>query len=149
MSLDHTSPTSHLGRPMHDELVPSRYPLKVGDIDVLVISDGVLRLPTNVLVATADPAARQAVIDQLMLPPEMLDWPLNVVVVRSGGRTILVDTGAGVNSNLPKAGQLTHRLEAAGIDLADLTDVVLKRLQDSARAVQRAIALFEHSANEA
>src|SRR5262245_57231179 len=115
-------------RPPRDELVPSRYALTVGDIDVLVISDGVLHLPTNVLVATADPAARQAVIDQLMLPPEMLDWPLNVVVVRSGGRTILVDTGAGVNSNLPKAGQLTHRLEAAGIDLADLTDVVLTHL---------------------
>jgi glyoxylase-like metal-dependent hydrolase (beta-lactamase superfamily II) len=125
MSLDYSSQSF---RPMHDELVPSRYALKVGDIDVLVISDGVLHLPTNVLVATADPAARQAVIDQLMLPPEMLDWPLNVVVVRSGGRTILVDTGAGVNSNLPKAGQLTHRLEAAGIDLADLTDVVLTHL---------------------
>src|SRR5215510_9436254 len=115
-------------RPLHDELVPSRYALKVGEIDVMVISDGVLHLPTKVLVATADPAARQAVIDQLMLPPEMLDWPLNVVVVRSGGRTILVDTGAGLNSNLPKAGQLTHRLEAAGIDLADLTDVVLTHL---------------------
>ena len=123
-----TSPTSHLGRPMHDELVPSRYALKVGDIDVLVISDGVLSLPTKVLVATADPAARQAVIDQLMLPPEMLDWPLNVVVVRSGGKTILIDAGAGLNSNLPKAGQLGHRLEAAGINLADLTDVVLTHL---------------------
>ena len=128
MSLATTSPTSHLGRPMHDELVPSRYALKVGDIDVLVISDGVLSLPTKVLVATADPAARQAVIDQLMLPPEMLDWPLNVVVVRSGGKTILIDAGAGLNSNLPKAGQLGHRLEAAGINLADLTDVVLTHL---------------------
>src|SRR5262245_35226724 len=120
--------TSHLGRPMHDELVPSRYALKVGDIDVLVISDGVLSLPTTVLVATVDPAARAAVLNNLLLPREMLDWPLNVVLVRSGGRTILVDTGAGVNSNLPKAGQLTHRLEAAGIDLADLTDVVLTHL---------------------
>ena len=100
MSLDN-SPQPF--RPRHDELVPSRYALKVGDIDALVISDGVLHLPTNVLVATADPAARQAVIDQLMLPPEMLDWPLNVVVARSGGKTILIDTGAGVNSNLPKA----------------------------------------------
>jgi glyoxylase-like metal-dependent hydrolase (beta-lactamase superfamily II) len=128
MSLDYTSPTSRLGRPMHDELVPSRYALKVGDIDVLVISDGVLHLPAQMLAANADPAARQAVMDSLSLPREMFDWPLNVVVVRSGGRTILVDTGAGVNSNLPKAGQLTHRLEAAGIDLADLTDVVLTHL---------------------
>jgi len=125
MSLDNASQPF---RPRHDELVPSRYALKVGEIDVLVISDGVLSLPTTVLVATADPAARAAVLNNLLLPREMLDWPLNVVVVRSGGRTILVDTGAGVNSNLPKAGQLTHRLEAAGIDLADLTDVVLTHL---------------------
>lgn len=128
MSLDYTSPTSHLGRPMHDELVPSRYALKVGDIDVLVISDGVLSLPTQMLAANADPAAREALMDSLSLPREMLDWPLNVVVVCSGGRTILVDTGVGANSMLPRAGQLGHRLEAAGIDLADVTDVVLTHL---------------------
>jgi hypothetical protein len=34
--------TSRPGRPGLDELVPSRYALKVGDIDVMVISDGVL-----------------------------------------------------------------------------------------------------------
>jgi glyoxylase-like metal-dependent hydrolase (beta-lactamase superfamily II) len=120
--------TSHPGRPAPDELVPSRYALKIGEIDVLVISDGVLSLPTKMLAANADPAARQAVIDELLLPKEMLDWPLNVVVVRSGARTILVDAGLGVNPNLPKAGQLGHRLEAAGIDLADVTDVVLTHM---------------------
>ena len=29
-----------------EELVPSRYALKIGEIDVLVVSDGVLPLPT-------------------------------------------------------------------------------------------------------
>ena len=38
MSLDNTS---HPGRPGPDELVPSRYALRVGEIDVLVVSDGV------------------------------------------------------------------------------------------------------------
>jgi hypothetical protein len=42
MSLDNTS---HPGRPGPDELVPSRYALRVGEIDVLVVSDGVLSLP--------------------------------------------------------------------------------------------------------
>ena len=42
MSLDNTS---HPGRPGPDELVPSRYALRVGEIDVLVVSDGVLPLP--------------------------------------------------------------------------------------------------------
>ena len=49
----------------------------------------------------------------------MLDWPLNVVVVRSGGRTILIDAGLGMEfPDFPRAGQTVHRLEAAGIDLA-------------------------------
>jgi hypothetical protein len=53
MSLDITS---HPGRPGLDELVPSRYALRVGEIDVLVVSDGVLSLPGAMLGHNADPA---------------------------------------------------------------------------------------------
>ena len=44
--------TSHPGRSGHDELVPSRYALRVGEIDVLVVSDGVLSLPGVMLPTT-------------------------------------------------------------------------------------------------
>ena len=92
MSLDKTS---HPGRTGTDELVPSRYALRVGEIDVLVISDGVLPLPTTMLGHNADPAVRAAWLDDMFLPPDAFDWALNVVVVRSGGRTILIDAGLG------------------------------------------------------
>jgi glyoxylase-like metal-dependent hydrolase (beta-lactamase superfamily II) len=50
-------------------------------------------------------------------------------VVRSGGRTILVDAGLGVEfPDFPRAGQTVHRLEAAGVDPASVTDVVLTHL---------------------
>jgi glyoxylase-like metal-dependent hydrolase (beta-lactamase superfamily II) len=120
--------TSHPGGPGPNELVPSRYAVRVGDIDVLVVSDGVLSLPTKMLAHDTDPAIRAAWLEDMFLPPEMLDWPLNVVVVRSGGRTILVDAGLGVNPNLPRAGRTAQRLEAAGIDLASVTDVVLTHM---------------------
>jgi glyoxylase-like metal-dependent hydrolase (beta-lactamase superfamily II) len=60
----------------------------------------------------------------------MLEWPLNVAVVRSGGRTILIDAGIGMDPGLklPQAGRLIRRLEAAGIDLASVTDVVLTHM---------------------
>ncbi len=60
----------------------------------------------------------------------MLEWALNVVVVRSGDRTILIDAGLGADPdlNLPRAGRLVQRLEAAGIDLASVTDVVLTHM---------------------
>ena len=132
MSLTNTSldNTSHPGAPGPNELVPSRYAVRVGDIDVLVVSDGVLPIPAKTIAHNVDPSVRAAWLEDMFLPPEMLDWPLNVVVVRSGGRTILVDAGLGMDPDLhlPQAGRLAQRLEAAGIDLASVTDVVLTHM---------------------
>lgn len=117
-------------KPGHDELVPSRYSLQVGEIEVLVISDGVLPLPTAMLGTNVDPAVRDAWLDEQFLSPGTTDWPLNAVVVRSGGQTVLIDAGLGGDPNLDlqRAGRLNLRLEAAGIDLASVTDVVLTHL---------------------
>jgi glyoxylase-like metal-dependent hydrolase (beta-lactamase superfamily II) len=125
MSLNDTSAGARL-----DEAVPSRYALKVGDIDVMVISDGVISLPAETTATNADPAVRAAWLKDMYLPPETLDWALNAVVVRKGDRTILIDAGLGADPavNLPRAGLLGRRLEAAGIDLASVTDVVLTHM---------------------
>src|SRR5918994_4002732 len=126
MSFDNPS---HTARPRTDELVPSRYSLQVGEIDVMVVSDGVLSLPGAMLGHNADPTVRAAWLEDMFLPPDVLEWALNVVVVRSGGRTILVDAGIGMEfPDLPRAGKLAQRLEAAGIDPASVTDVVLTHL---------------------
>ena len=87
---------SHPGKTGTDELVPSRYALRVGEIDVMVVSDGVLSLPSAMLGHNADPAIRAAWLENMFLPSDALEWALNVVVVRSGGRTILVDAGLGL-----------------------------------------------------
>lgn len=113
-----------------EELVPSRYALKIGEIDVLVVSDGVLPLPTTMLGHNVDPAVRAAWLHDMFLPQDAFDWALNAVMVRSGGKTILIDAGLGSDPNLhlPRAGQLIKRLAAAGIDLASVTDLVLTHL---------------------
>ena len=126
MSLDNTSQP---GRPGPDELVPSRYPLRVGEIDVLVISDGVFPLAAATLATNADPADLAAWLDDRLQPKDVYKWPLNVVVVCSGGRTVLIDSGAGSEfPAFPGVGQLATRLDAAGIDPASVTDVVLTHL---------------------
>jgi glyoxylase-like metal-dependent hydrolase (beta-lactamase superfamily II) len=120
---------SNLGGAGVDELVPSRYALQVGEIEVLVISDGVLPIPAVTIAYNADSADLATWLDHMFLPPDMLEWPLNVVVVRSGDRTILIDAGLGVEfPDFPTAGRLTQRMEAAGIDPASLTDVVLTHM---------------------
>ncbi|KOF13734.1 beta-lactamase [Ensifer adhaerens] len=126
MSLDNTS---RPGKPGPEELVPSRYAVRVGEIDVMVVSDGVLSLPGAMLGHNADPAVRAAWLNDMFLPPDVLEWALNVVVVRSGDRTMLIDAGMGMEfPDLPRAGRLAQRLEAAGIDLTSVTDVVLTHM---------------------
>jgi glyoxylase-like metal-dependent hydrolase (beta-lactamase superfamily II) len=126
MSLDNTSRS---GRPGLDELVPSRYALRVGEIDVLVISDGVFPLSAATLATNADPADLAAWLDDRLQPPDVYMWPLNVIVVRSGGQTVLIDSGVGSEfPDFPQVGRLATRLDAAGIDPASVTDVVLTHL---------------------
>jgi glyoxylase-like metal-dependent hydrolase (beta-lactamase superfamily II) len=108
--------TSHLGGQGPDELVPSRYALRVGEIDVLVISDGVLPISAETIAYNADPADLAAWLDDMFLPPEVLEWPLNVAVVRSGDQTILIDAGLGVEfPDFPRAGRLALRLHPPGV----------------------------------
>ncbi len=113
-----------------EELVPSRYAVRVGDIEVLVVSDGVLPLPTTMLGPNVGPTDRAAWLKDMFLPPDAFDWALNAVVVRSGDQTILIDAGLGSDPDLhlPRAGQLVKRLDAAGIDLSTVTDVVLTHM---------------------
>ncbi|TFV42772.1 MBL fold metallo-hydrolase [Bradyrhizobium frederickii] len=113
-----------------EELVPSRYAVRIGDIEVLVVSDGVLPLPTTMLAHNADPAVRANWLSEMFLPQDAFDWALNAVMVRSGDKTILIDAGLGSDPDLhlPRAGQLIKRLEAAGIDLSSVTDLVLTHM---------------------
>jgi hypothetical protein len=115
------------GRP-ESELVPSRHALKVG-----ARRNGgqrwVLSLPGAMLGHNVDPAVRAAWLEDMFLRPDVLEWALNVVLVRSGGRTILIDVGIGMEfPDLPRAGKLAQRLKAAGIDPASVTDVVLTHM---------------------
>ena len=111
------------------ELVPSRYALEVGDLDVLVVSDGVLPLPTSTMATNVDPAKLAVWLDRNFMPPEAFDWPLNVMVVRSGEKIILIDAGLGGQfAGFPRAGQFPQRLESAGIPLEHVTDVIITHM---------------------
>ncbi|WP_071288856.1 MBL fold metallo-hydrolase [Mycolicibacterium llatzerense] len=130
MTLQTVEKTSPVGGPGPDQPVPSHYALTVGDIDVVVISDGVLPMAAPQLATNAAPEVRAAWLDDMFLPADELALPLNQVVVRHGAQTILIDAGVGVDYQdfTPRAGHWGARLEAAGIDLASVTDVVLTHM---------------------
>ena len=125
MCLDHAP---HARESATAELIPSRYALRIGGIEVLMLSDGLLSMKTPDMSFNADPAARAAWLSERFLPPDEMVWPLNVAVVRSGDRTILIDSGLGDEHPDFAAGRWALRLEAAGIDLSEVTDVVLTHM---------------------
>ncbi len=111
------------------DLVPSRYAVQVGDIEALVVSDGVLPLPTSTMATNADPADLANWLDRMYMPPDAFDWPLNVMVAKSGAQTILIDAGLGGQfPGFPRAGQFPQRLQAAGIPLESVTDVIITHM---------------------
>ncbi len=111
------------------DLVPSRYALQVGDIDAMVVSDGVLPLPTSTMATNVDPAELANWLDYMFMPPDAFDWPLNVMVARSGEQTILIDAGLGGQfPGFPRAGMFPQRLESAGIALESVTDVIITHM---------------------
>ena len=65
MSLDAASSTRGA-----DDLVPSRYALRIGEIEVLVISDGVLPQPAATIGTNADPAELAAWLDDMRMKPD-------------------------------------------------------------------------------
>src|SRR3546814_13553027 len=78
------------------------------------------------MATNVDPAVRAEWFKDMFVGPDMFDWALNVLVLRSGDKTILFDAGLGVQfPGLPRAGQFHKRLPAAGIDFASRPDIIL------------------------
>lgn len=121
--------TANLGKDGAGELVPSRYAVRVGDVDVVLISDGILPLPTSTMSTNVSPADRNEWFDGRFLQRDTFDWALNIALVRSGERLILIDSGVGDGFEyFTRAGRSVMRLESAGIDLSAITDIVITHM---------------------
>ena len=121
--------TANLGKAGSGELVPSRYAVRVGDVDVVLISDGILPLPTTTMSTNVSQSDRNEWFDSRFLQRDMFDWALNIALVRSGERLILIDSGVGDGFEyFSRAGRSVMRLESAGIDLAAITDIVITHM---------------------
>jgi hypothetical protein len=78
----------HPGTPSLDEVGPSHSALPVGEIGVMVISDGVPPLPTETLGHNVGSSVCPAWLNDMFLVAAAFDWALNVMVVRSGTNSL-------------------------------------------------------------
>ncbi len=115
---------STAGLALSPRVVSAQETLSLGDHEITVFSDGYLTLPMNFIVPGQSEADIAALLSPHGLAANVLTPDCNVTLLRTGDRLALFDAGAGGNFQ-SSAGELTARLEEAGIGAGDITDVIL------------------------
>jgi glyoxylase-like metal-dependent hydrolase (beta-lactamase superfamily II) len=105
------------------------YSYKVGDIEVFVISDGFRDVPVNGnYLSNASVEDLTAQLKAEGRPTDAMRNPFSPIVLKTGGKTVLFDTGNGeaqVGPSKGERGLLNQNLAAAGIDRNKIDVVVI------------------------
>jgi glyoxylase-like metal-dependent hydrolase (beta-lactamase superfamily II) len=105
------------------------YRYKVGDIEVTVVTDGANRLPiTDAFVVNVKKEEVNAALVAAFMEPGVFVGPYNPIVLNTGGKLALVDTGtseAAYVSSKGATGQLMTNLAAAGIEAGAIDAVII------------------------
>jgi len=99
--------------------------MKVGDVEVVSLIDGIARRPLGEeFVKNAPIAEVRALLASQNLPTDYIDVPFTPFLVIAGGRRILLDTGLGEFGG-PTTGKLLENLRAAGVQPGDIDTVLI------------------------
>ncbi len=103
----------------------SLYRYKIGDFEMTAIHDGVWMRPIDEkFVRNAPFAEVQKVLADAFLPTDKLPIPLTTLLVNTGSKLVLLDTGSG-GQLTPTAGTMTANLAAAGLDPNNVDVIVI------------------------
>jgi glyoxylase-like metal-dependent hydrolase (beta-lactamase superfamily II) len=121
--------STHAAAPLTGRQAPGWYRYKVGSFEVTVVTDGVNRFKmasdhvTNRPLADVSAGQVAAYHD-----PNMMTTPYNPIVVNTGSRLVLIDTGGGdgaFKSSKGMAGQMMANMAAAGFDPNAIDTVIV------------------------
>ena len=102
------------------------YPIKVGDINCIIVHDGRFINPVNKLVETFKQATPEAIAEIYGDWTEAIAY-LNALYIDTGSIKILADVGFGVSSQ-PEVGHINPALESVGVSPEDIDIVFLTHL---------------------
>lgn len=151
------------GTPKLSQNQAGYYRLKVGEVEVIALSDGSIGLDTKLLQTPHRHKVDAAL--KLARVASPLDTSVNAYLVKTAGKLILIDAGTGVLFG-PSLNKLPASLKAAGVEPEQITDVLVTHihtdhtggLMDGARRVfanatirldQREVAFWLDPQNEA
>jgi len=115
--------------PPSGQQAPGFYRYKVGGIEITAVNDGVSRMPvTDGFVSNVPKAEVNAALTDLFMDPNIYAGPYNPIVINSGSKLAVIDTGTGeaaFKANNGLNGRFLLGLAAAGIDPAAVDAVIL------------------------
>jgi len=95
---------------------PGIYRYKIGDYELTALYDGIWYRPiTDQFIRNAPFAEVEHALDLAYMPHDKLATPFTTLIVNTGKKLVLIDTGTG-GQIAPSAGVLRDNLASAGID---------------------------------
>ena len=123
------APPVHAAAPQFGKQAPAFYRYKIGSIEITVVNDGVSRMPiTDDFVGNVSKGEVNAALEAAFLEKDFYAGPYNPIVVNTGSKLALIDTGTGelgFQSSQGLNGRLLLNLAAAGIDVKDIDAVIV------------------------
>ena len=104
------------------------YRYNVGEIEVVVMSDGFRKTPLDKYLKNATVEQLAQALDAAGLPTDHLRNTYSPVMLRTGGHNVLIDTGNGEAAFMQSKGErgrMNANLETAGFSRADIDRVVI------------------------
>lgn len=118
------APAAAASAPARIAQVPSAYRYKVGDVVVTAVSDGMRTVPlSDTFVRNQSRDTVNAALKAAFLPENEIPISFTVLLIETGGRKVLVDTGNGGRPG--PVGLVRGTLSEIGVDPASVDQVVI------------------------
>jgi glyoxylase-like metal-dependent hydrolase (beta-lactamase superfamily II) len=111
--------------PAANTATPGIYRYKIGSYELTALYDGIWYRPiTDQFIRNAPFADVEHALDEAFMPHDKLATPFTTLIVNTGKKLVLIDTGTG-GQIAPSAGVLRNNLAAAGIDAKAVDQIVI------------------------
>jgi glyoxylase-like metal-dependent hydrolase (beta-lactamase superfamily II) len=124
-----SAPAAKAAVPLADKQAPSFYRYNIGDIQVNAISDGASTFAlTDAYISNVKKDEVNGALEKAFLPKDQITTFYAPLVLNTGGKLVLIDTGNGPGafaSSKGKVGQLPGNMIAAGFDPRAIDTVVI------------------------
>jgi glyoxylase-like metal-dependent hydrolase (beta-lactamase superfamily II) len=98
--------------------------ISIGSVEIVSVTDGVMRGPPSFFFSGIPPELYTAALGDDLAEDGMIAVKFGSFLVRSSGKTVLIDTGAGVKNPVMRGGELLTNLEKLGVKPDDVDVVV-------------------------